>query len=179
MTVERYVPEHKKKLATIDKKKLRQNARPASRKSKGKHGGARPGTGGRGTPKRDQVKNFFEKYPVMPLDHMLTTLNSQFPKAPKETGDKEKDAKNYREFVQKCRRLEARMDDMAKAAAPFCHARLANIEMKSEQTVKHALDLTKLTMEELKQLERITAKSQVIDLDPYEYDDITDYQEEQ
>ena len=51
--------------------------------------------------------------------------------------------------------------DAAKGAAPFLHPRLAAIDITQKPLVRHKLDLTKLSDEELKQLEHITVKAQM------------------
>lgn len=172
MAVERYVPERKKKLAVIDKKKLAKNARPNGRN----WGGARKGAGSHGGAKRHTVQHYMDKYPVMPLDHMLEVLNAPEPTKPKTNGngkDADKAKKHYEGMV---RRYEARKDDMAKAAAPFMHARLSNVELKGEleQKVQHSLDLKKLSDDELMLLEKLVSKSQIVDLLPDEYEDVTE-----
>lgn len=74
-----------------------------------------------------------------------------------------------------------RRDQMAKAAAPYIHPRLAAFDIKNNpRPVEHSLDLTKLTDDELRALERIVAKSQRVtviendderDAPSIEYDD--------
>jgi hypothetical protein len=57
--------------------------------------------------------------------------------------------------AQRAEKMEA-----ARNAAPFLHPKLANIDVTTKPQVRHKLDLTKLSDEELAQLEHITAKAQ-------------------
>ena len=57
-------------------------------------------------------------------------------------------------------RPNARRDEMAKAAAPYIHQRLAVVEVPHKPR-RHSLDLSKLTDDELIVLERVIAKAQI------------------
>jgi hypothetical protein len=62
--------------------------------------------------------------------------------------------------------------ECAKAAAPYCHARLAPTHPKLIDP-KYSIDLTKFNNEELAEFERLVAKAQVpIDLEADEYKDM-------
>jgi hypothetical protein len=103
----------------------------------------------------------------MPLEHMLSIINKPDMPLTKKSSEEEK---------TKARELTQRKDDMARAAAPYVHARLAAIEINGgiKHEIKHSLDLTKLSDEELLVLERIFSKAQVnadlLDLDAVELD---------
>ena len=101
-------------------------------------GGARPGAGrkigSRSGRAIIEAESLCEKYPVMPLDYMLQVLNDD-------------------------KQSKSRRDAMAKAAAPYIHARLAAVEVKDPEP-RHSIDLTKLDDDELAYMERIVAKAQ-------------------
>lgn len=102
------------------------------------------------------AKSLRERFPIFPLEYMLTVLND----------------------VDKPAAFRA---DMARAAAPYIHPRLVAVEIseKNKPQTKQSIDVTKLTDDELAFLERLIMKSQtttVIDNDPQdapmiEYDD--------
>ena len=103
------------------------------------HGGRRPGAGRpKGSIERFTSRNLKQRYPIQPLDHMMTVIN-----APPGT----KGVTN------------ARRDKMAIAAAPYLHQRLSPLEPKKEP-VPNSLDLSKLTDDELMAFERIVIKAQ-------------------
>lgn len=111
-------------------------------KSGSNWGGSRRGAGYRhGNPGgsvnslKHEVLTYRAKYDCLPLDYMLKILNEE-----KETDE---------------RRMWA-----AEHAAPYLHAKLASIEVTSSgETVKHPVDLTKLTDKELDQLETLVNKA--------------------
>ncbi len=120
------------------------------------HGGRRPGAGRpKGSIERftsSNLKHFRERYPTSPLDHMMTVINAP-PGTPGVTN--------------------ARRDDMAKAAAPYLHQKLSSLELTGAEKgpEQYAMDLTKLTDEELMLFERMVIKAQrplppLLDLDP-------------
>ena len=57
-------------------------------------------------------------------------------------------------------RPNARRDEMAKAAAPYIHQRLAVVGVPDKPRW-HSFDLSKLTDDELIVMERLTAKMQI------------------
>ncbi len=105
-------------------------------------GGVRPGSGRKKGTRPGQAiweaQSLREKYPTMPLEHMLKVLNDV--KAPK-----------------------ARRDEMAKAAAPYIHPRLAAVALtdKDPAPVQGSLDLTMLSDKELAFLDQIIRKAHV------------------
>ncbi len=108
------------------------------------HGGRRPGAGRpKGSIERftsGNLKHFRERYPIMPLDHMMGVVNAP-PGTPGVT--------------------DARRDEMAKAAAPYVHQKLSSLELGAEKgPVQYSMDLTKLSDEELMLFERIVIKAQ-------------------
>ena len=93
---------------------------------------------------------------------MLKVLNEPdlpLPKFPNET-DKASMAR-YTEAVTAYVRQRVEKMEAAAKAAPFLHPRLSAIDITPKPQVRHKLDLTKLSDEELKQLERITVKAQM------------------
>ena len=79
------------------------------------HGGARPGAGrkpGTGNRSSEEARRKAAETGETPLDYMLRVQRDP------SVGD-------------------ARRDDMAKAAAPYVHARLASTEVKAETTVRY------------------------------------------
>ncbi len=106
---------------------------------KGGNGGRRPGAGRpKGSiSKKDSllhVKSLREKYPLLPLEHMLRELN-----------DEEADTEHR--------------TAMAKAAAPYVHPRL--VQRRAEMPTRYSLDTTKLSDDELVLFERLMAKAQI------------------
>jgi hypothetical protein len=104
------------------------------------HGGARLGAG---RPKRSKsiaakrdIRSLLEKYPIMPLGFMLEVVNS--PNAP------------YK--------LRA---SMAKAAAPYIHARLSPIIFEDLVPPQYTIDVRMLDDDELRQFMHIQMKAQV------------------
>jgi hypothetical protein len=87
-----------------------------------------------------EVKSLRSRYRVQPLEHMLKVMNND--KHPMQL---------------RC--------DMAEAAAPFLHQKLRPIGIDDVGgpevggPEEHSLDLSKLTDEELEQLEQIVAKA--------------------
>ncbi len=83
-------------------------------------------------------KSVRARYKLLPLDYILQGVNDERLRAPQ--------------------RFE-----MAKAGLPYVHHKLTSIQIGgADREPQHALDLTKLSDEELAQLERILAKSQVV-----------------
>jgi hypothetical protein len=120
----------------------------ANVKIRGKNGGPRPGSGRPPGP-RPIPQSLRERFPIMPLEHMLAVLNDK-------------------------RQSKSRRDDMAKAAAPFVHARVApRAKAEGDGNIQtSSIDVTKLTDEELAFFERIMAKAAVmVTLDSDDPDD--------
>lgn len=145
---------------------------------KSNRGGHREGAGRPpNTMPQRKAKSLRERYPVFPLDYMMSVLNAKPPeieppvkpkKKPKQSDKAFKEAMtNYRRELSDYRAMIAahavEKMDAAKAAAPYVHPRLAAFDINtSERPSKHQLDLSKLTTEELKFLERVVAKSQKV-----------------
>jgi hypothetical protein len=122
------------------------------------HGGARARAGRKKGTRSGraifEAKSLRERFPIFPLEFMLMVLND----------------------VDEPAAFRA---DMAKAAAPYIHPRLAAVEVTGkDRGPEPSLDLSKLSDEELSILERIVAKAQktvTIDNDEVvpqiEYDD--------
>ena len=94
---------------------------------------------------------------------MLEVLNEpklQLPKFPQQLNE-QSIAQYNSELADYIRQRNEKMDAAGKAA-PFLHPRLAAIDIASKPQVRHKLDLTKLSDEELKQLEHITVKAQMV-----------------
>jgi len=82
-----------------------------------------------------EVNSFRSRYRVQPLEYMLKVINND--KLPMQL---------------RC--------DMAEAALPFLHQKLKTIAIDDvDVPEEHSLDLSKLTDEELEQLEQILAKT--------------------
>ncbi len=120
------------------------------------HGGRRPGAGRpKGSIERftsSNLKHFRERYPVSPLDHMMSVVNAP-PGTPGVTN--------------------ARRDEMAKAAAPYIHQKLSSLELTGaeKEPVRYSMDLTKLSDDELMLFERMLIKAQRPTLPPPLLDD--------
>ncbi len=151
---------------------------PEQREQHPNWGGPRPGQLGRPkgipNPRRD-ILDFRRRFPVFPVEYFLMVLNDKLPVLAKVKGHNQpKKDKNgniiYRKFNHE-EKMEA-----AKNAAPYLHPRLAAVELSGPEggPVKHSIDVTKLSDEELNQFERLLAKSQIITLNQEEYDDVTD-----
>ncbi len=91
-------------------------------------------TAGKHTDETSRALSLRQRFAIMPLDYLLGVLNNA------------KESKRMR--------FEA-----AKAAAPFVHPRLAAIQVTAKR--RYALDVTKLTEDELAMLERIMLKAQI------------------
>jgi hypothetical protein len=91
---------------------------------------------GRKTIHRDEALTLRRRYRVTPLVYMMSVIND--PDAP-----------------------PRRRAEMAKAAAPYLHHRLAAIEVNGEdgEPVRPKLDLRKLTDEELNTFQALVAKA--------------------
>jgi hypothetical protein len=127
-------------------------------KAKGQHGGQRIGSG---RPRvlapgvrdlRNDVYRLRERWGIMPLDYMLKVLNTE-----KETDERKMWACEH--------------------AAPYLHSKLASIEIvQGEAPVRHEVDLTKLSMKELDQLEALvdkaSKKTDEITLDDTQYNEV-------
>lgn len=140
---------------------------------KSKRGGKRPGAGrpkgipyAESRPGANRNKSLRERYPVWPLEHMLSVLNQPDVIVPKKNGKNGKEIENLEELKVQAEKVAAAKMDAAKAAAPYLHPRLAQVDINStNRQVKHSLDLSKMTDEELAFFERIVAKTQVVVLD--------------
>jgi hypothetical protein len=126
---------------------------------------------------KNEVLTLRSKYGKMPLDHMLKVLNNDdFPDPPtppklpparatdKERKEYESAAKKYEVALLKYEKARAhfiaRQDWAAEHAAPYLHARLASIEITAPgPAVRREVDLTKLTNEELNNLEALVVKA--------------------
>lgn len=111
-----------------------------------KHGGKRSGAGRK---KKEIAVVLRERFKMMPLDFQLAYLNGIDP----ETGKK----------LTPEQVMELKLDfptkmQLARDAAPFVHPRLSSVAVK-DQTVRHGLDLSKLSDEELIELRMLTAKA--------------------
>jgi hypothetical protein len=128
---------------------------PPIRNPKG--AGRKPGSRS-GMKQGKRVQSLRERFPRMPLEHMLIILN-ETDIVPKNTKDKEGKAK--------MRAQQARKDDMAKAAAPYIHPRLSSVAFKGDNNdPRNSLDLSKLSDEELAAFELIVSKAQVQRIPP-------------
>jgi hypothetical protein len=125
-------------------------------------GGRRPGAGRPPVRHRLDAVSLRERFPVWPIEHMLEVLNEprlQLPNFPQQITE-QTIAKYNSEHADYVRQRTEKLD-AAKGAAPFLHPRLAAIDITQKPQVRHKLDLTKLSDEELKQLEHITVKAQM------------------
>ena len=105
-----------------------------------RRGGARPTAGRKSRVERVQ-KSMREKFPMLPLEYMLTVLNNK--KAPPEE-----------------------RAEMAKAAAPYVHPRLSSVEMKLKNTnLQQTIDVAKFTDEQLATFERLLSVAQITAVD--------------
>lgn len=93
----------------------------AKSKQKGYHGGRKKGSTNRFT--KASVKKIQEMGRQLPLEYMLKVMNN--PRADPH-----------------------RRDDMARAAAPYCHNRLASITLKGDPTQPVTLVTATMTMQE-------------------------------
>lgn len=124
-------------------------------------GGRRPGAGRRPAPRLD-AGSLRMRFPIWPIEHLLEVLNEpklQLPKFPQAITE-QTIAQYKSELADYVRQRNEKMDAAGKAA-PFLHPRLAAIDITQKPQVRHKLDLTKLSDEELKQLEHITVKAQM------------------
>ncbi len=127
--------------------------RPDERKEHPNWGGARSNTGPRNARLgRRFYATLVQQYPVLPLEYMLRVLNYRNPR----TGEPLSD--------QECAAVpNERVDEMAKAAAPYIHPRLSAVAVKSADDSERPcpVDLSKLTDEELALWERLLLKTAV------------------
>lgn len=139
-------------------------------------GGARPGAGRpKGVPNKLRIipslkgepMAMRQRYEVMPLDHMLKVIN---------TVCVQKRDENDEQFAKRCEMHKIRQDAAARAAAPFMHYRLASIEVsgKDGEPIKHQVDLSRLSDDELVTLQRLTRKAE-LNADPLTIDNDDDY----
>ena len=127
------------------------------------NGGRRPGAGRpAGTPYRrlQDVLSLRERFPIWPIEYFLTVLNAPDIKVPKHPPVNENLRERYHKQVAAAAAQRAEKMEAARNAAPFLHPKLASIDVTTKPQVRHKLDLTKLSDEELAQLEHITAKAQ-------------------
>ena len=82
------------------------------------------------------VMSFRERYPIQPLDHFMSILNN------------DKEPKSRRDYA-------------AEKALPFLNQRLSAVQLTGENggPVRYAIDVTKLSDEELSFLERVMTKA--------------------
>lgn len=145
-------------------------------------GGARRGAGnshvlgGGVNSLKNEVLTLRAKYKKMPLDHMLKVLNTDPPELPKKT---KANAAEYELLVMERESIIARQDWAATAAAPYMHAKLASIEVSVAEggsPVRHEVDLTKLSEDELDHLETLvnkaTADPKEVTLDDGDYHEV-------
>jgi hypothetical protein len=144
-------------------------------------GGRRPGAGRIPTRHRLDAVSLRGRFPVWPIEHMLEVLNEpnllppEFPEQITEQAT----AKYNNDHADYVRQRNEKME-AARSAAPFLHPRLAALDITAKPQVRHKLDLTKLSDEELKQLEHITVKAQMTfiedqseDIEDSEFNEIT------
>lgn len=152
-----------------------QQGQPEKPNGHGRHGGRRVG-GGRpkgsnaGTSRGNKVMNLRQRFPKMPIEHMLGVLNEpdiQVPEAlAASVNSKNKEEATaaqaeISEIKEDILRQIARKDDMAKSAAPYIHPRLSSLQVRDERRAdKSAFDLSKLSNEELVLFELLAAKMQ-------------------
>lgn len=108
-------------------------------------GGAHAG-GCRKHPDNSVAEMYRERFPVLPLDYILSILNGINPMTRKP-------------FTSANRPSPKRIDRLAIAAMGFLHRRLVPLEPK--QPDRTMLNLKILTDEELRQLEHIIVKAQI------------------
>ncbi len=100
---------------------------------------------------------YADRYKLMPLDALLQLLNGFDP----HTGKRLKEKQTRQEIIE-----------IARAAAPYIHPRLSAVSVTHTKR-KWAIDPTKLSDEEIIQLEHMMAKAQVIFEDKPPDDDKT------